>query len=487
MAKCKTRGGDTDKTIEQPSDNSERNAEVSRTKNQGTEKQIILDDWQKEILEDEEHHILLAKGRRIGATEIMARKAVEWLFTHYNPHPVSQIVCSSITEDQAQLLIAFATNYAHEKYKAFIGKGKDKPTLNRLVLVVNKNRRILIAKPVGTTGSSARGFEGQVLMIDEAPFQPDLFFNAATPILATTNGRIWMWGTFNGREGYFWRNYEKAIIKKEPNARFKVWEMDTETVAHNRPVSESWTQEQKDGLIEFLKEEKEDKSEMSYAQEYLAIASLDKKQFYSDAWIEKVCSLDEHEVINREGDFYGGFDLARMGGDQFTAEILKRLNQKDIRQVDHYTRKLLLTTDNENLIMEYTRKWNCKQSGIDAGSGSLGVAIYDNLQLVLDMKKRIIAMNNRAMSINNEQGKQRLFNEDMHDNLRAMGERGEIHLFNNEEIKSSFRSVQWDLFQDQHGLTKVKIYGRFTHIVEGIKRAANLVNQKSLNLSISYV
>jgi len=449
--------------------------------------EIQLDEWQKEILEDEDNHILLAKGRRIGATHLFSIKAVEWLRTHHNSHPTSQIVCSSITEGQAQLLIAFATQYAHENYPKLIAKGKDKPTLNRLILKVNKNRRILIAKPVGDTGKSARGFEGQILMVDEGPFQPELFFNAATPILATTNGRIWMWGTFNGREGYFWRNYEKAVIKQDPKARFKVWMMDTETVAHNRPISKSWTQEQKEGLIEYLAEEKEDKSEMAYAQEYLAIASLDKRQFYSDDWIEKICHIDEHAQISKDGDFYGGFDLARMGGDQFTAEILKKIEDKNIVQADHYTRKLLLTTDNEDLVMEYTRKWNCRESGIDAGAGTLGVSIYDHLQRVSDMKKRIIAMNNRAMSINNEKGKQRLFNEDMHDNLRAMGERGEIHFFNNEEIKASLRSVQWDLVTDNHGLTKVKIYGRFTHIAEGLKFAAYLANQKHLNLHIHWV
>jgi len=89
---------------------------------------------------------------------------------------------------------------------------------------VKGNRRILLAKPVGDTGRSSRGFEGQVLMVDEAPFQPDLFFEAAKPILATTNGRIWMFGTFDGSEGYFYNNYARTIIKKDPKARFKVWE-----------------------------------------------------------------------------------------------------------------------------------------------------------------------------------------------------------------------------------------------------------------------
>ncbi len=451
--------------------------------------QMQLDDWQKEILKDDTHHILLGKGRRIGATHLFSIKAVEWLKNHHNPHPTSQIVCSSITAEQAQLLIAFATQYALKKYPKLVGKGKNIPTLNRLILVVNKNKRILIAKPVGETGKSARGFEGQILMVDEAPFQPDLFFNAATPLLATTGGRIWMWGTFNGREGYFWRNYEKAIIKKDPKARFKVWEMDSETVAHNRPISKGWTKTQREDFIEYLAEEKEDMSEQAYAQEYLGIASLDKRQFYSDEWIKKVCHIKENEVAQRSEEelFYGGFDLARMGGDQFTAEILKRISPTNIRQIDHYTRKLLLTTDNEDLIMEYTRKWNCRESGIDAGAGTLGVSIYDHLQRVPDMKKRIIAMNNRAISINNEKGKQKLFNEDMHDNLRAMGERGEIHLFDKEEIKASFRSVQWDLVTDAHGLSKVKIYSRFGHIAEGIKFASWLANQKSLNIRIHWI
>ena len=448
--------------------------------------EIKLDTWQQEIMEEEESHILLAKGRRIGATHLFAQKAVEWLKTHHNPHPTSQIVCSSLTIEQAQLLIAFATSYAQTECPELIGKGKDKPTQNRLILKVNKNRRILLAKPVGDTGRSSRGFEGQVLMVDEGGFQPDLFFEAAKPILATTNGRIWMFGTFDGQEGYFWESYKKAIIDKNPKARFKVWEMDTETVSRKRPISESWTQEQHDGFIEFLKEEKEDMSEIRYAQEYLAIAALDKRQFYNDDWIEKVCHVDEDkQEIPKDGKNYGGFDLARMGGDYFTAEIGKKISDTNLTQIDHYTRKMLLTTDNEDLIMEYTRKWDTTQSGIDAGSGSLGVSIYDHLQKVDDMKRRIIAMNNRQISVNQEDGKQRLFNEDMHDNLKAMGGRGELHLFNRDDIKASFRSVRWDRVQDAHGLWKIKISGKNTHIVEGIMRFAELAaKDKSLNIYI---
>lgn len=452
--------------------------------------EIILDDWQKEIIADETHHIGLTKGRRIGATHLFAIKAVEWLKTHHNPHPTSQIVCSSITSEQAQLIIAFATNYAQKKYPKLIGKGKDKPTLNRLILVVNKNRRILLAKPVGDTGASARGFEGQVLMVDEAPFQPDLFFEAAKPILATTGGRIWMWGTFNGRQGYFWENYEKSVIKKDPKARFKFWEKNTEQVLAERPISSGWTEEQRESLRQHLEEEKNDMSDKAYAQEYLGIAALDKNQFYSDEWIKSICTLDKTIKLT-PGDCYGGFDLARMGGDQFTAEIIKHLGNEKYKQADHFTKKMLLTTENEDLVAEFTRKWKCDKSGIDAGAGTLGVSVLDHLKIYpqfSDIRKRIIPLNNRALSERYEEGKQKFFNEDMHDNLKKMGELSEIQLFNDEEIKASLRSVQWDLVEDSHGLSKVRIYGRFTHIAEGLIRAAWLAKkEKSKNLHISYI
>ena len=109
---------------------------------------IKLDKWQQEILEDEEHHILLWKGRRVGATHLFAYKSVEWMKTHYNPHPTSQIVCASLTIDQAQLIIAFATAYAQEDCPKHIGQGKDSPTLNRLVLNFKGNKRIILSKPV---------------------------------------------------------------------------------------------------------------------------------------------------------------------------------------------------------------------------------------------------------------------------------------------------------------------------------------------------
>ena len=42
--------------------------------------------------------------------------------------------------------------------------------------------------------------------------------------------------------------------------------------------------------------------------------------------------------------------------------------------------------------------------------------------------------------------------------------------------------MRLDLVQDAHGLDKVKISGKDTHIVEGLVRAAELIKDKDLNI-----
>ncbi len=80
----------------------------------------------------------------------------------------------------------------------------------------------MIIRPVGNTGDGARGFEGGVLIVDEAARMPKLFWIAAKPILLTTNGKLWLGSTPFGKDGYFWERYNEAVNIKSPDARFKV-------------------------------------------------------------------------------------------------------------------------------------------------------------------------------------------------------------------------------------------------------------------------
>ena len=409
----------------------------------------------------------------------MARKAAERML-----EGKTEVIIVSLSEDQAKLIIMMITRYLEQEHKLNINKKKSQTNSSRIGL---KNGSFALARPVGNTGDALRGFTGDILIIDEASRMPELAFIAAEPTLLSTGGEVWMCSTPHGKSGYFWDQYNAAVQEEDSEIEnemgWKVMHVDGEQAILNRPTSESWTAEKREKAIRRLNKLKERWSDLRYGQEILAQFMDDLMRFYTEETVEKCCIGKKPEQIP-QNDNYMGNDLARMGGDSFTVEILHRESNGHVRQLETFSKKLLTTVENEDLIMSYAREYNCTQVGIDAGSGTLGVSILDHLLNVPDMERKMVPMNNRKVIIDRDNTTQSLFNEDMHDNLRSMMESGKITLLNDEKVKMSLRSVQIELKQDSHGLTKVRIYGNDTHIVEGLIRAAYLANQKGLNLQI---
>ena len=442
-----------------------------------------LDPWQEEII-DYEGHILLGKGRRIGATHVFGLKAVEHLVKNHNPHPKSQIVCVSLTEDQAQLIIAFATNYAKKKYPQYIGKGRDKPGLNRLILKVNGNRRILIARPVGASGDSIRGYEGQVLMIDEASRMPKPFWAAAKPILATTGGKIWAWSTFHGTKEYFYKKFDESWIQKSEKSRFKSWCVNTEDVFENRELSDIWTKEVREEALNFLEEERKDMSVLEYNQEYMAIASQDLRQFFSDEWIDKVCVMGRGDRIPGH-DYFMGNDLAGMGGDKITYEIFDGTDENNKIQMESIIKTKQRTTQTTENIINLNKIWDFNTIGLD--DGGPGVGIYDQLLIEEDTRNKVIALNNSSRWIDAKKEKsKKLLKEDMYFYTLGEGERGRLKLLDDEAVRTSLRSIQYEYIDDKRGKRTLRIFGSDAHVSEGVVRGVWVIKNKNLNIWVSF-
>lgn len=432
-----------------------------------------LDPWQQEIMEYEDN-ILLAKGRRIGATHTFGKKAVDFMATHSNKHPSSQIVCVSLTEDQAQLIIAFATNYAKEKYPKLVGKGKNKPTLNRLTLVVGKEKRILLARPVGATGDAVRGFEGQILMVDEAPKMPKLFWAAARPILATTGGKIWMWGTFFGKDNYFYKQYVKCLNKP---GRFKVWNKNTEEVFEEREISEDWTEKQRKEALQFLEDERNDLSKLEYAQEYLAMASEDLTQLFSDDLIYSIMDLEIKSKF--PGKKYLGVDVAREGGDEFVEFGINKISENRIEEEVIQVKKNLTIPQGADSIISLDKIHNFKRIYVD--DGGLGAGTLDLLKLNPQTRRKSEGINNKSKPINfDETRKRKILKEDLYANLLTIMQRGILHIRKSDEVFMSLKSVQVQHLEGGH----IKIFGKNTHIAEALVRAVWGIKEKHLNIWI---
>lgn len=435
---------------------------------------LKLDPWQIEAL-NHDGNLLLKTGRQVGKTTIMAIKSAKYMIEH----PNSKIICCSLTEDQAQLIIVMVLDYLEKNYKTWIAKGTKKPTKNKIILT---NKSEIIARPVGNTGDAVRGFTGDVLILDEASRFAEFIFTASKPTLLTTGGQIWMCSTPFGKQGYFYEAYQNK------SQRFKVIEANSWDVIHERPLSDSWTLEKREKAIEFLEAEKRDCSKLQFAQEYMGLFVEDLKQFFSDELIQKACKLKRREYILPDRDYYLGVDIARLGEDEITYEILHKINDETIEHVESIVKTKQLTTQTHDDIVNLERNWDFRKIGIDAGSGSLGVGILDWLLREPLTKRKTIALNNLSRDMDSSGKKKKtLLKEDMYQNLRAMLERGTLKLLCDDEIMASLKSIQYE-YSTEHGqLSKVRIFGNYSHIVEGLIRAAWLANTKSLNHRIYWI
>jgi hypothetical protein len=370
-------------------------------------------------------------------------------------------------------------DYLERNYKNQISKGNKKPTKNHIQLT---NGSSILARPVGNTGDAVRGFTGDVLILDECSRFAEFIFLASKPTLLTTGGQIWMCSTPFGKKGYFYECYLNRAN------RFKVIEANSWDVVHNRPISEVWTQSKRDEAIRFLDEEKADMSELHFAQEYLGKFVEDLRNFFSEEIIASSCSLQRRTtpiLLNKQ--YFLGCDFARMGEDQTSFEILDKISTNKIEQIENQTTKKTLTTATFDRILTYDYMYNFKKIGIDAGSGTLGVGILDFL-LRSRVKSKVVALNNQARDMDKDgEKKKSLMKEDMYMNFLSMLEKGTLKLLDDDEVKMSLRSVQYEYTTEENYSSKVRIFGNFTHIVEGLIRATWLANSKSLNSFIDYI
>ena len=425
-----------------------------------------LDSWQKEILEHN-GDMVLCTGRQVGKTTIMAIKACKRMLEN----PGLRVIIISLTEDQAKLIISMMLGYLDKKFKKEIGKGKDKPTQNKITL---KNGSSALARPVGTTGDAVRGFTGDILIIDEASRMPEKVFIAGEPTLLTTGGEIWICSTPMGKLGYFYKCFNNE------DGNFKVFHISSEEVINNREITSEWTQERKEKALKRLEQQKKMMSRKEYGQEYLGLFQDDLCQLIPDELIEQVCILKRFDGIP-DGKYYLGVDIARLGYDKGTLEVVKQGDV--IRQVENIVTEKLLTTETERKIIEVAKLWNCRKIGIDAGAGTLGVSVLDHL-LESEIKHKVEAVNNRAMSMSKDgKEKQKLMKVDLYNLMVSLMQQRRLELLEDMDIKLSLKSLQYEYVISPNKLSKLRIFGNDTHIAEGLIRAVYLASKdKSLNL-----
>lgn len=416
---------------------------------------MILDNWQKEVLEVK-GNLCLCSGRQVGKSTIISQKSGDSAISS-----TKSIMIIASTERQALLLFEKVLSHIFLKAKNQI---QGVPTKHELKLI---NGSVIRCLPTGDSGYGIRGYTIDELYADEAAFIPEDVWAAVTPMLATTGGTINLLSTPFGTTGYFYRCFH--------DDKFTSIHVNTENVAKERPDP------QKTMMLEFLKDEKDRMTKLQYKQEYLGLFVGGIMRFFPDELINERLTLTGKEYIRYYQKFQG-IDIARLGGDETVLVSVNMSEQGKLKMFDLTIPENQKLTDTARLIIHKDKLLNHKNIFID--DGGLGVGVFDMLFEDPQTKRKVVGINNSKRVYERDSSgkeiKERtkiLLKEDLYNNLKRLMENGDIDLMDDPRVKQSLRSIQCE-FENN----KLQIYGNYSHITEAIIRASYCTKSKSLNI-----
>lgn len=423
---------------------------------------LSYDKWQEEVLATK-GNICLCSGRQVGKSTVIAKDAGDFAALNKG---VSILIIAAV-ERQAQELFQKMKWYVEDNYPSYICKGKDKPTLSKMTL---NNGSVIRCLPTGTDGHGIRGFTIDRLYADEAAFIPEMVWEAITPMLLTTGGDIVLLSTPHGNSGYFHRAFHDDT--------FTNFQISSEEVIKDREFSNTWKEYQREKAIEHLQREKDKMTALQYAQEYLGEFVDSLRQVFSDELIRGVQTLKRPGNIAKGQKYYLGVDIARMGNDESTFEIIDRTNPKRLKHIENQITTHTLTTQTTRNILELNQLYDFRQIFVD--DGGMGVGVFDQLLEDDATSRKVVAINNSSRPLTrDEKKKKRVLKEDIYNNLVMLMERGEIALLDDPEVYQSLKSVQFEI-----GDKGIKYFGNYTHIADGLVRAAWSVKSKDMNIYV---
>lgn len=442
----------------------DRAPKSSRAEVKGTG--LELDKWQNEVL-DTKGNIILRAGRQVGKSTVIAVKTGEFAANNR----MKSIMVLSATERQAYLLFSKIVAYIFDNYLEYVKKPHSRNVTKTQIVL--KNGSIIRCLPTGLEGLGIRGYTVDLLIVDEAAYIPEGVWSAIIPMLATTGGDVILLSTPKGRDNHFyniWHDEENDYTK------FHVSALD---------VAQTRKEPQRSDMLKHQGDKQREMSKREFMQEYLGEFVEDLLQFFPDKDVLSAMMGKKRPNILHPRNYYLGVDVARMGEDASTFEVLDRLGDNLIQVENQVTTKTLLT-DTAHQIFALDDRYNFQRIYVD--DEGIGIGVFDMLITNDSTKRKTIALRNSKKIIDYKEGtKTHMLKEDLYFNMLRLLEQGKITLLDDPEIFQSFKSVQYEYTSDKRGKPFLKIFGNNTHIVEGLIRAAWCVKEKNIKVWVDYI
>lgn len=415
---------------------------------------------------------MLCTGRQVGKTECCAKDCHDWATTTTKK---GIILMTAPQEFQAEILFVKTLNYFEQFSPNEIKRGKDRPTKTKIML---KKGITIICKTAGTTGFGLRGLTVIRIYVDECAQMTEMSWESIDPQTLTTGADTIYLSTPFGMQGRF---YECWINKNNAYNSFSRFGIDSETCIKNRKITERWTLQVREKALEKIESARNRLTHKQFMQEYMGQFIESLMQWFPDQLIKK-CSTAKPTEYHPKYKYYLGVDVGGKGGSESTFQIVRKdqNNKNKIIHVKSIVEDFEKTTDTERLIIHLDGQFHFKKIYID--DGGIGTGVYDHLLEHPKIKRRIEAINNSKRNLipETEEHPRRtsLMKNDLYNNLLGMMERGEIIIIDDPKVFQSLKSVQFEITENK----KLIIFGNYTHIVEGLIRAAWCIKDKSLNL-----
>ena len=183
-----------------------------------------------------------------------------------------------------------------------------------------------------------------------------------------------------------------------------------------------------------------------------------------------------------------------MGDDETTFEVLKRSDNKHLTHVEHQISKKTILTQTFQTIHGLNARYDFKRIYVD--DEGIGIGVFDMLitdestrgkTVALRNSKKVIDYKTNIWSKKQKAGKTRMLKQDLYFNLLRLMELAKIDLLDDPEIFQSFKSIQYEFTADKKGKPFMKIFGNYSHIVEGLIRAAWIDKEKNLSMRVDYI
>ncbi len=231
--------------------------------------------YQVELLKNNSKRLLAICGRQIGKSTVAAIKLLHYALTH--PKSTSIIVSATLRQslETYSKVVSFIESSFIRGYVVKLTKTQ----------ILFRNRSRIICLPSGRYGSTLRGFTVHLAVVDEAAFiHSDVIERVILPMLATTNGTLWLLTTPWDKDHITYRaftTWPKECIYHLPSSA-------------NPLISR-----------EFLEEQRTLLGEARYMQEYEA-KFIDDENTYFPIDLLRGCvgDLPQQDI----GELYGGYD-----------------------------------------------------------------------------------------------------------------------------------------------------------------------------------